>query len=244
MRVRLFALLVLATTTAKAETLKTYTGKVLPFQIISAIRNYGITNGGILPAQVVISVEDGTQADWLATAAYVAEKSIVNDVTFSTVDVFVPNPWGDKPPQGKKRLAKAYYSGPNPSRSPWPDKPWLITAQGHAPSLADIEFDVLADKFLGELPPSDDDSSFNKANAKATRLIVKKYHLAKNWKPDAHLSAMDPQAVQITDRNRIVISDSDSAAGSLQRLRDCLSSNEGRMWRGCQDASKDYSFEP
>jgi hypothetical protein len=47
------------------------------------------------PAQVSISVEGGTQSDWVATAANVAEQSSVNNVTFSTVEVYVPNPWGD-----------------------------------------------------------------------------------------------------------------------------------------------------
>ena len=244
MRIRLLALLLLATTPAMADTPKTYTGKVLPFEIITAIRNYGITKGGILPAQVAISVEGGTQADWLATAAYVAEKSIINDVTFSEVDIFVPNPWGDKAPQGKKRLAKAYYSGPDPSRSAWPDQQWLIMAQGHAPTLADVEFDVLADKLLGEEPPSDDDSASDAADAKATRLLIRKYHLPKTWKPDEHLGAMDPQAVQITDRSQIKISDSDDAEASIEKLRNCLSSDEGQLWRGCQDTSEDYEFEP
>ena len=244
MRARLLALLLLSSVPAMADTPKTYTGKVLPFEIIAAIRNYGITKGGILPAQVAISVKGGTQADWLATAAYVAEKSIINDVTFSEVDVFVPNPWGDKPPQGMKRLAKAYYAGPNPRRSPWPDQQWLITAQGHAPTLADVEFDVLADKLLGEEPPSDDDSASDAADAKATRLLIKKYHLPKGWKPDEHLDAMDPQTVQVTDHSQIKISDSAAAEASIEKLRECLSSSEGQMWRGCQDRSEDYEFKP
>lgn len=119
MRARLLAVLLsLSVAPTVAAPVKTYTSKVLPFEIIAAVRNYGITKGGILPAQVAVSVEGGTQADWLATAAYLAEKSIVNDVTFSEVDVFVPSRWGDKAPQGKKRLAKAYYAGPDPARSP------------------------------------------------------------------------------------------------------------------------------
>ncbi len=246
MRASLLALLVtLSAAPAVAGPAKTYTGKVLPFEIIAAIRNYGITKGGILPAQVAISVQGGTQADWLATAAYVAEKSIVNDVTFSQVDIFVPNPWGDKAPQGKKRLAQAYYAGPDPTKSPWPDAPWLIMAQGHAPTLADVEFDVLADKLLSEEPPSDDDSASDAADAKATRLLIKKYHLPKDWKPDEHLSASDPLAVNIINRGQIKISDSDDAESSIEHLRDCLSKNDNAdLWRGCQDTSLDYNFRP
>ena len=245
MRLPLLALLAAASVVpAAAAGPAVYTGKVLPFEIIAAVRNYGITKGGILPAQVAISVKGGTTADWLATAAYVAEKSIVNDVTFAQVDVFVPNPWGDKAPQGKKRLAQAYYAGPDPKRSAWPDEPWMVTAQGHAPTLADVEFDVLADKLLGEEPPSDDDSASDAADAKAIRLLVKKYHLPKTWKPDEQLGARDPKAVLVKDRNQIVVSSSDEAEASIEQLRACLSKDEGKMWRGCQDTSQDYQFRP
>ncbi len=238
-------LLALSASPAAAAPVKTYTGRVLPFEIIAAIRNYGVTKGGILPAQVAISVMGGTQADWLATAAYVAEKSIVNDVTFSQVDIFVPNPWGDKAPQGKKRLAQAYYAGLNPARSPWPDQPWLIMAQGHAPTLADVELDMLADKLLSEEPPSDDDSASDAADAKASRLLIKKYLLPQDWKPDEHLDALDPMAVQVTDRSQIQISNSDDAEASIEQLRKCLSRDDNSdLWRGCQDASKDYIFKP
>lgn len=244
MRAPALLALLLAATPAVAAPPATYTGKVLPFEIIAAVRNYGITKGGILPAQVAISVKGGTTADWLATAAYVAEKSIINDVTFAQVDIFVPNPWGDKAPLGKKRLAQAYYAGPDPKRSAWPEDPWMITAQGHAPTLADVEFDVLADKLLSEEPPSDDDSASDAADAKATRLLIKKYHLPKSWKPDEHLSSLDLEAVTVHDRKQIVVSDSDDAEASIEQLRACLSKEDGDLWRGCQDASQDYMFKP
>lgn len=245
MRLPLLALLAAASVVpAAAAGPAVYTGKVLPFEIIAAVRNYGITKGGILPAQVAISVKGGTTADWLATAAYVAEKSIVNDVTFAQIDVFVPSPWGDKAPQGKKRLAQAYYAGPDPKRSPWPDEPWMVTAQGHAPTLADVEFDVLADKILGEEPPSDDDSASDAADAKATRLLIRKYHLPKTWKPDEQLGSSDPKVVMVKDRKQIVVSSSDDAEASIEQLRACLSKDDGEMWRGCQDTSQDYQFRP
>lgn len=237
--------LVLSALPAAADAPNTYTGKVLPFEIIAAIRNYGITKGGILPAQVAISVEGGTQADWLATAVYVAEKSIVDDVTFAEVEVYAPSPWGDKPPQSGKQLAKAYYAGPDPKRSPWPDEPWLITAQGHAPALPDIEFAALADKLLGEEPPSDDpDKASDAADVQATRLLIKKYRLPKTWKPDEHLGAMDPKAVQVNRRDQVVVSDSDDAEASIEQLRECLIKDDGQMFKGCQDRSEDYRFKP
>lgn len=238
------ALTVLGLPLSAAALAQTYTGKVLPFEIIVAVRNYNLNRNGMLPAQVSISVQGGTQADWLATAAYVAEKAIVNDVTFSEVTVFVPSPWGDRAPQARKRLAQAYYSGPDPSLSPWPDKPWLVMAQGHAASLPDVEYGELADKLLGEEPPSDDDSASNAADAKAIRLLVRKYHLPKRWKPDEQLDAMDPKAVQVEDRRQIVVSDSDDAEASIEELRACLSSDEGIGFRGCRDTSVEYQFTP
>ena len=247
MRARLLALfLSLSAAPAAAAPAETYIGKVLPFKIIAAIRNYGITKGGILPAQVAVSVQDGTQADWLATAAYVAEKSIVNDVTFATVEIYAPSPWGDKPPTSGKQLAKAYYAGPDPSRSPWPDEQWLITAQGHAPILPDIEFAALSDRLLGEEPPSDDADKASDASAtKATRLLIKKYRLPKSWKPDEHLGALDPEAIVVKDRKQIKISNSDDAEASIELLRDCLTKDDDTgLWRGCQDNSQEYRFKP
>lgn len=111
--------------------------------------------------------------------------------------------------------------------------------------MADVEFDVLADKLLSEEPPSDDDSASDAADAKATRLLVKKYHLPESWKPDEHLDALDPMAVQITDRGQIKISDSDDAEASIEQLRDCLSKGDSsELWRGCQDTSEGYVFRP
>lgn len=245
MRLRLAAaLFALSLLPAAADAPKTFTGKVLPFQIIAAVRNYGISKGGILPAQVAISVQGGTQADWLATAAYVAEKSIVNDVTFAEVGVFVSSPWGDLPPQRVKQIAKAYYSGPDPKRSAWPDEPWLVMAQSHAPTLADVEFEELTGKLLEEDGPSDDpDKQTDAIEAKATRMLVKKYHLPKTWKPDEHVGAMDGKAVQVKDRNQIKVSDSDDAEASIEKLRDCLSSDDGQMWKGCQDSSEKYKLQ-
>ena len=52
-------------------------GHVLPFKIISAIRNFGFKEG-MIPAQISVSVEGGGPADWAATAIYIAEHSIVN----------------------------------------------------------------------------------------------------------------------------------------------------------------------
>ncbi len=247
MRARILALfLSLSIAPAAAAPAATYVGKVLPFKIIAAIRNYGVTKGGILPAQVALSVQNGNQADWLATAAYVAEKSIVNDITFATVEIYAPSPWGDTPPTSGKQLAKAYYAGPDPGRSPWPDEQWLITVQSHAPTLPDIEFAALSDRLIGEEPPSDDaDNALDAAATKAIRLLIKKYRLPKSWKPDEHLGALDPEAIVVKDRTQIEISSSDDAEASIEELRDCLTKEgDTGLSRGCQDSSQEYRFKP
>ena len=55
------------------------TGQVLPFKVVSAIRNFGFGEDH-LAAQISISVEGGRPSDWMATGIFVAEHSIVNGV--------------------------------------------------------------------------------------------------------------------------------------------------------------------
>src|SRR4051794_1293426 len=49
-------------------------GRALPFNIIGAIRNFGF-QGGLVAAQISVSVDGGVPADWTATAIYIAEHS-------------------------------------------------------------------------------------------------------------------------------------------------------------------------
>src|SRR5690349_19625560 len=57
-------------------------GHVLPFNIISAIRNFGFKEG-MIPAQTSVSVEGGEPSDWMATAIYIAEHEIGNGAFYA-----------------------------------------------------------------------------------------------------------------------------------------------------------------
>jgi len=219
---------------------KTYTGRVLPFAVIRAIRNESFEDG-MIAAQVAISVEGGTQADWAATAAYVAEQSIINNVTFSTVEVYVPNPWGDFPPTATKTLAKAYYSGPDPKRSPWPDEQWAVFVSNRAGTLADIEFDELSgallEKFASKI--DDPDELSNKAGAEARRLIIRKYHLTNKWQPSIQIGVSGDRIA----RHQIHVTSTEGLEKSVAALHECLSrTSPGPLFRGCMPVKIDYEF--
>lgn len=231
-------------TSAQAQTPKSYTGRALPFEVITAIRNYGFKEG-MRPAQVAVSVQGGSQADWLATAAYVAEKSIVPDVTYSTVEVHVATPWGDLPPTRSKQLAKAYYGGPEPTKSPWPEDPFSTFAVGHAPTLADVEFDELTNNLLDDDSSNDDpEKASAAADAKAIAMLRKKYRLPRAWKPNDDVGMTGSDTAQVK-RNQITVSDTAGADASLPALVACLTKPDPtNLFRGCQDRSTPYSFHP
>lgn len=219
---------------------KTYTGQVLPFTVIRAIRNESFKDG-IIAAQVSVSIEGGTQADWAATAAYVAEQTIINNVTFSTVEVYVPNPWGDFPPTATKTLAKAYYSGPDPKRSPWPDEQWAVFVSNRAGTLADIEFEELSGALLEKFGSKIDDPNelSNKADAEARRLIIRKYHLSNNWQPSILIG---PGGDRIA-RYQIHVTITEGLDKSISALHECLSrTSPGPLFRGCMPVKIDYEF--
>ncbi len=169
-----------------ASGLVTETGRVMPFKILCAIRNPFFQNN-MVAAQISITVEGGTPIDWMATGIYVAENSIINGVTFSEVEVYVPSPWGDQPPTLSKQLANVYYA-PDPAHSPWKER-WQITAADHAGTLADIEYQKLQndliEKYAGQY--SDPDVLTKKVDAEAKKIVTHKYRLTPKWKPDMNL---------------------------------------------------------
>ena len=206
-------------------------GAVLPFKIIAAVRNSAYQND-MVEAHVVISVEGGNPMDWIATGVYVAEHSIVGNVTFATVGVFIPNPWGDDVPQEATQLAKVYYA-PNPSESPWKDV-WYYTAATTASSQADIEFDRLSSDLL-DANIQDPDVRQDHADAAAKRIVVKKYHLPRNWQPRTEFLMDDERP----DRQHLhVLDTAPGVADSMSALAKCLTSDEGSsISQGCQDTS-------
>ena len=214
----------------KAAAVKEITGKVLPFQIISAVRNHAYKDG-MVEAAVSVSVEGGRPQDWIATAAYVAEHSMVADATFNTTEVYFPNPWGDMPPQHVKLLAKAYYA-PDPTHSPWQEK-WAIIGADHAPTLADVEYDKLSNDLI-EDPDKvpDPDKRLNRAAAAARKAVIAKYGLPPSWQPTVDLG-LDGQEHD-GDHVHVEGADADEVAASLAALSKCLTSDNGNMFlMGC-----------
>jgi hypothetical protein len=204
-------------------------GRVLPFNIIGAIRNLGF-QGGMVAAQVSVSVDGGVPADWMATATYLAEHSIVNGVIFSQVEVYIPSPWGDMPPTHSKALAKAYYA-PEPSRSPWKEK-WSIFTAERRGTLADVEYDKLnsdlMDKYSDRI--SDPDKLSIKAEADARKIVIGKYKLPARWQPAINLGLTGTEY----GRAHIRIVGSDGTEASMSALARCLNSNQGTIFKGCQ----------
>ncbi len=210
---------------ARAAAARDVSGKLLPFAIIGAIRNHGFV-GGMVEADVSISVDGGEPGDWMATAVYVAEHSIVRDVTFATVSAYVPNPWGDQPPQQYKLLAKVYYA-PDPTRSPWKEK-WTILGASRAGTMADIEYDKLSNDLMDDTP--DPNLRLEKAAAAAKKAVIRKYGLPKNWVPTDNLGLHG----QVHDRDHIRLGDAGQIDASMPALAECLTLNRGSaLFGGC-----------
>ena len=162
----------------------------------------------------------------MATAVYVAEHSIVRDVTFAKVDVLVANPWADFPPLHSKWLAEVYYA-PNPSRSPWKEQ-WSVFSAERAGTLADIEFDKLSDELIDDTP--DPDLRQEKADTAAKKIVVQKYALPKDWQPARDLGLSG----QYHDHNHIHIGAVSGINASMSALLDCLTTDKGNpLFQGC-----------
>ena len=214
----------------KAAAVKEVTGRVLPFQIISAVRNHAYKDD-MVEAAVSVSVEGGKPEDWIATAVYVAEHSLVADATFNTTEVYFPNPWGDMPPQHVKLLAKAYYA-PNPTRSPWQEK-WAIIAADRPPTLPDVEYDKLSNDLIedpNKVP--NPEKRLDRAAAAARKAVIAKYGLPRSWQPTTDLG-LDGQEHD-GDHVHVEGADSEEVTESLTRLDKCLNSDAGNVFlMGC-----------
>lgn len=208
-------------------------GHVLPFKIITAIRNFGFPKAEIL-AQISVSVEGGNPADWMATGIYIAEHSIVNGAAYSVTEVYVQNPWGELPPTRFKKLAQVYYS-PDPSHSPWNEfGPWSIFTAAKAGTLADIEFDKLGNDLLSD-KISDPDKRMATADAQARRSVIQKYKLSAKWKPTEGLGLTGT----VYYRGHVDVVAGPDIYVSMQELASCLTSNGGNpIFKGCNSAGR------
>lgn len=212
-------------TTLNANAIKGY---VLPFTIILAIRNYGFPQD-ILPAQVAVSVDGGTPADWMATGIYIAEHSIRNRAVAANVEVYVKNPWGDMPPTRNKQLANIFYS-PDPKHSPWGEgDSWTIMPAAKAGTMADIEFDKLSADLISD-DISDPEKQLAVAVAQARRITIKKYGLRPDWRVGKGLGLTG----EVFRRDQVDVLAGTDVDNSLNSLIQCLSSNDGvDIYKGC-----------
>jgi hypothetical protein len=213
---------------ARAASVADISGTAMPFEVIRAVRNYGFVNG-MVAADISIAVDGGKPEDWLATAVYVAEHSIINGVTFSTVSVFVPNQWDDFPPQHDKMLAKVYY-GPDPSRSPWKE-PWGIFGASHAGTTADIEYYKIANDLIDDPDKTPDpDERLQNAETKARQIVIRKFGLPKDWRPAENLGVDGRNH----ERDHVHIAESTAISNSMGPLVECLTTNQGTvLLKGC-----------
>lgn len=204
------------------------TGHVLPFKIISAIRNFGFA-AEQMPAQVSVSVEGGAPADWMATGIYVAEHSIINGAKRSQVEVITPNPWDDWPPMHAKWLARVDCDPDPASPGGWN---WFIETAATAGTVADIDFDIAVDDQIGKLSGklANPDELGDRATAMARKIIIKKYSLPKNWQDrDLNLGLTG----KMYARAGVRISSREGVEQSLEKLLSCLHQDEGAIFKGC-----------
>ena len=213
---------------ARAAAVRDVSGNVLPFTIVRADRSHGYVDG-MVGALVSVMVDGGEPADWITTAVYIAEHSIVRDTTFVTAEVYVTNPWSDFPPQHFKLLAKVYYA-PDPSRSPWKER-WSISGATHAGTLADIEYDKLSNDLIDDPDKTPDPNvRWAKAEAAARKAVIRKYSLSKDWKPTENLG-LDGQN---HDRDHVRTKNAEGISASMDALNACLTTSRGfGLLQGC-----------
>jgi hypothetical protein len=140
----------------------------------------------MVEANVLVSVEGGSPGDWMATVVHVAEHAIVRDVTFAEVTVFVPNQWGDFPPQRWNPLSRVYYA-PVPARSPWKET-WTVLGATKAGTPAYVEYDELSNDLIED--PSkvpEPEKRLARAAGAARAAVIKKFKLPIGWVPTESL---------------------------------------------------------
>lgn len=217
-----------------------FSGNVLPFTIIEAVRNY--TNPSVPDAQISVMIEDGGRMeDWAATAAYLARLATKNGAVTGKVRIFLNNPWGDRAPTEYKNLADAYFdlrpegervgSGfdvfPATEIAPWP----LMVYDEYVNELADAIPTGLSDNALERLN--------KKQEEVARKFVVNRYHLPSSWQYQPKSTYMLSQ--DSIDGRRIGITTIENK-NDVNSAEACLQSDNGTdLVRGCI-RSGDFSY--
>lgn len=220
-----------ATSNAKLQ------GTVLPFKVWSAFRNIGVN--GPHPINISVAVTGGRPSDWAATAVYLTNVAIKNGAPSSTVEVFQDNPWGDRPPQEYKLLAKSYY---DPTQTEEGKEAWAVFVSNKIAPIQDIEFDELTNEIAsGQNPEPDPEKQTEKNDKLAESIVVKKYNLPKKWEPDPafeYLAGGDPYT-----ESDIGVTVTNDSANDVSKIDACLSSKENNsIFKGCYMANEDFPF--
>lgn len=211
-------------------------GDVLPFKIWSAFRNLGIVGA---PIDISVAVTGGSRGDWAATAVYLTNLAIKNGAPSATTEVFQENPWGDRPPQEYKLLAKVYYDA---AASEGGKESWAIFVSDKMAPVQDIEFDELAGEISsGQNPEKDPERQMERNDEQAKAIIIKKYRLPKGWEPDPAFEYTTGGA-PYTEKE-ISITPSSAQEDAAKKIDDCLLSGEGtEIYKGCYVASDEFPF--
>lgn len=211
-------------------------GSVLPFKIWGAFRNLGLVGA---PIDISVAVTEGGRGDWAATAVYLTNLAIKNGAPSATAEVFQENPWGDRPPQEYKLLAKVYY---DPTESEKGKAPWAIFLSDKMAPMQDIEFDELAGEISsGQNPEKDPEQQMERNDKQAKAVIIKKYRLPKGWEPDPafeYTTGGEPY----TEKD-VSITPSNAQEDAAKKIDDCLLSDEGtEIYKGCYAPSDEFPF--
>ncbi|GCE85166.1 hypothetical protein [Komagataeibacter diospyri] len=206
-------------------------GRVLPFKIVQAVRNYSFKDGP--QAQISVMVDGGEKADWAATGASIARVAMRDGVTSATVRVVRDNPWVDMPPTEYKSLADVYVD-PNIKDGKSNSGFDVVLANEMAP-VSLIEYDELDNELSTSTPTSASDTERDKKSQsdadRARRYVIKKYKLPAKWSiPEINPYGTTGDAI---DGNRIaaVAIDDDQ---DLARIQQCMTSDDGTpILKGC-----------
>lgn len=200
------------------------TGNVLPVTITHGFKSNSF-NDGFMRATLIVTVDGGTQTDWIATAIVLAEGLAAqgSDMIEVTVDrndlgsVYAANM--------HKHLAQVSFA-PDLKRSVSFDKNWQIAAAENVVSIemlnATNDYYTLYKKYMSEGMQDDE------ADTKAGKVIVKKYKLESNWR----LPSPNLRVTKLT-RNDILIKGEEKNLESIKRINACLKDKINFVVKSC-----------
>ncbi|MFS8368243.1 hypothetical protein ACJRO0_12210 [Acetobacter oryzifermentans] len=209
-----------------------FSGNILPFTIIEAVRNY--TNPSVPDAQISVMIEEsGHMEDWAATAAYLVRLAEKNGAITGKVRVFLNNPWGDRSPTEYKNLADAYFDL-RPEGERVGSGFDVFVAQEIAPKPL-IAYDEYVNELAGAIPTGLSNEALDRLNKKqeemARQFVVNRYQLPSSWQYQSKNTYMLSQDSIDGKHIGIVAIESKNDVNNMQ---DCLQSNNGTdLVRGC-----------